>query len=183
MPNEFRFLLTDEFDIAVERDDSGDLFVERDVASRAAWMVLGLFVVCVCGWFVLRYDGGEGWFLSTATPALIALSSAVGVVAEPLVGSDRSGVVEADGAYYLEMMTSSRWYVAAASVGVLGAGVSLFLDVRAPGAVDAGGRRRGVAALVESLPFGEFVVLAVAVAASLWLLNRVRTGRMRIRPT
>lgn len=182
MAEVFEFVYTDEFDLRVESDESGELYVERTAAGRIAWMLLGLFVVAITVWFALRYEGTEGWLLTEATPAAIALFVVVGMVAEATVGTDRSAVFEEDGTYYLEMMPSSRWYVVAASVTVLSAGVSLFASVRAPGIAGSGGRRTGLAALAESVPFGEFVVIAVAVVISLALLKKASSGRMPIRP-
>lgn len=182
MPREFEFALTDEFDIAVEEDESGGMYVERSTATRVAWMVFGLFVVAASAWFAVGYDGSEGPLLTVVTPSVIALFALAGVVAEPVFGSERSAVVESNGGYFLEMMTASRWYVAAASVAVLMTGVSMFLAVRAPGVVQTRGRRSGMVSLAESLPFGEFVVLLAAGLLALWLLQRVRRGRMRIEP-
>lgn len=182
MAREFKSAFTDEFDFTVELDESGQPYVERGTGGRVGWMVLGLFVVGIVGWYLVSYEGSEGWLLSVATPAAIGAITLVGVVAEPIFGSDRSAVVEdKHGRFYLEMMTCSRWYVTAAGVGVLATGASMFLSVRAPDLVSARpGRGSGLVSLAESVPLGEFVLLFVAVVVALYAFMKAYEGRMRI---
>lgn len=179
---EFEYAFAEESELHVEEDENGDLYVERGTATRIAWMLFGVFVAAIAGWFLLRYDGSEGWLLSVGTPSAIAVLALAGVVAEAVAGTERSAVVQEEGGYYLEMLSATRWYVGAASVAVLATGVSLFLDVRSGGATDSAGRGRGLAALADGIPFGEFVVLLVTFLVSLLIVQKARDGRMAIHP-
>lgn len=179
---EFEFAFAEDSTLAVEQNEDGELYVERSTAGRVAWMLLGVSIAAIAGWFLLRYDGTETWLLSVGTPSAIAVLALIGVLAEVVTGSERSSVVLEDGGYYLEMMASSRWYVGAASIAVLTTGVSLFLNIRGPEATRSAGRGSGLAAIADAVPLGEFVVLAVALLLSLLILQKAREGRMRIEP-
>lgn len=182
MAREFEYPYTSLFEFNVEVDESGQPYAERKRAGRVVWLVFGLLVAGIAGWFLLSSDGPDWRQLSTAIPAVIGLFAIVGVAAELVFGSDRSRVIEDGGRYYLKMLTCSRWYVGAAGVALAATGVSTFLSVRAPDVLGSAGPQQGssIVALAETIPFGEFVLLFVAVVLAVIALQKAVAGRLLI---
>lgn len=184
MPREFEYPYTDAFEFTVEVDESGQPYAERTTAGRIASSLVGLVLAAVAGWFLVSSGGPDGRVLSTGVPAVIGLFALVGVVVEALVGSGRSRVIEHRDRYYLKMLACNRWYVLAAGVALIASGVATFLGVYAPDLLGSAGPRpeSGLVTLAASVPFGEFVLLFVAVVLGVIALQKATSGQILIVP-
>lgn len=184
MEKEFRYPYTTVFQFTVQVDDSGQPYAERTRKGRIAWILLGLLIAGVSGWYVVSRGGLDGSLRQVAIPAGIGLFALVGVVVEPILGSDRSRVFEDGDRYYIQILPCSRWYLLAFGAGAIATGTLAFLRVRVPGLVRSAGPAPGSdsARLAEAIPFGEFVVMFVAVVVAVVALQKALEGRLLIVP-
>lgn len=175
MSKTFEYPHLEDNEFTVEREDSGELYRDRPWRNRLAVVAFGLLLALGSVYFVWQFQRRGESLAVVLAPALIGVPAAVGVLAELIVGSDRSAVVERREKYYVEMMPVSRCIVSGLGIMAFFFGLALFQGAR-NGMSGGSPRSRGLVALVSAIPFGEYLALLAAVVVAFVLLNMSRKG-------